>query len=130
MTAGGHRLPVAHLSAPNDFYPKTAEGDEGGCYDDEDDDNDDDDDEGGGCGREGGGKRHRSQDFFLDASAHLYKKVCPSARSYVCPYIDPSICPFFRLSVCPLIRPLIRPFVHPTVHMPASTKKEPLEKTI
>ena len=34
---------------------------------------------------------------FLDASTHLYKRVCPSVRPYVRPYVRPSECP----SVCP-----------------------------
>ena len=29
---------------------------------------------------------------FLDASSHLYKRVCPSA----CPYVRPSVCPYVR----------------------------------
>merc|ERR1712002_1198712 len=32
---------------------------------------------------------------FLDASSHLYKRVCPS----VCPYVRPSVRPSVRMSV-------------------------------
>ena len=49
----------------------------------------------------------------LDASSHLYKRVCPSVRlsirPSVCPSICPSIHPSARLSVCPSIRPSISP---------------------
>ena len=31
--------------------------------------------------------------FFLDASSHLYTRVCPSVRPYVRPYVHPSVCP-------------------------------------
>ena len=36
--------------------------------------------------------------FFLDASSHLYKRVCPSVRRSV----GPSVCPSVRPSVRPL----------------------------
>ena len=32
--------------------------------------------------------------FFLDASSHLYKRVCPSLRPFVRPSIRMSVCPF------------------------------------
>ena len=45
--------------------------------------------------------------WFLDASSHLYKRVCPS----VCPSVRPSHLPSVRLSV----RPSVCPSVHPSV---------------
>ena len=45
--------------------------------------------------------------YFLDASRHLYTRVCPSIRWCV----HPSVHPLVR----PSIRPSVRPFVHPLV---------------
>ena len=44
---------------------------------------------------------------FLDASWHLYNRVCPS--------VIPSVRPSFRPSVRPSIRPSVRPSIHPSV---------------
>ena len=56
----------------------------------------------------------------LDASSHLYKRVCPSVRlsirPSVCPSVCPSIHPSAHLSVRPSIRPSISPPVCPSVH--------------
>ena len=33
---------------------------------------------------------------FLDASPHLYKRVCPSVCPSICLSVCPSVCPFFK----------------------------------
>ena len=47
--------------------------------------------------------------LFLDASSHLYKRVCPSVR----PSVGPSVGPSVRRSVRPSVRPSVGPSVGP-----------------
>ena len=42
---------------------------------------------------------------FLDASSHLYKRVCPSVRRSVGPSVCPSVRPSVRRSVTPVQKP-------------------------
>ena len=55
--------------------------------------------------------------LFLDASSHLYMRVCPS----VGPSVRPSVRPSVHLSVYPPVRPpvchSVRPSVLPSVHL-------------
>ena len=37
-----------------------------------------------------------SLSLFLDASSHLYMRLCPSVRMSVCPYVRMSVCPYVR----------------------------------
>ena len=39
--------------------------------------------------------------LFLDASSHLYMRVCPSVRPSVCPYVRPSVCPSVNIKEKP-----------------------------
>ena len=51
----------------------------------------------------------------VDASSHVYKRVCPSVRlsvpPSVCPSLRPSVCPFVPLSVPPTVGPSVGPFL-------------------
>ena len=49
---------------------------------------------------------------FLDASLHLYKRVCPS----VCWLVGPFIRWLVNQSVCQSVRLSISPSIHPSVH--------------
>merc|ERR1711989_302694 len=54
-------------------------------------------------------------DFFLDASSHLYKRVCPSVRSSVHPSVRPSVGPSVRRAVTPFQN---EPFVRKKIQDP------------
>ena len=59
--------------------------------------------------------------LFLDASSHLYKRVCPSVRPSVRPLVGRPV----GLSVHPLVRWSVRPSVRPSVGLSVRPSARP-----
>ena len=54
-----------------------------------------------------GKSKEKTSHRIFKASAHLYKRSCPSVRRSICRSVSPSVGPSIGLSVHPSVRPVL-----------------------